>query len=574
MTELVLLVPLAAAAAAAMLAGYAWARRGRHRAHGAVAQLACAVLVWAACEVLWNATRDPDTALVLVRLAAFGWVPVGPLLLRIFLATGPPSPWERAFGPLLGVALAFAVLDVATPWLHPAVEPAPWGWVYHTGPLFPVCLLFVLGCIGMGLVPAVRQLRQRGSPAERRQLGLYLAGWLVPTGVGTLTDGVLPMLGIAAPPLGTASFVVTAGLVVWTAQRFGHSLLAPHAFTEEILDTLRDGVVLLHPDGRVRHANATFASLTAEPPEALCDRPVGTWLTGFSPPPAPERRDRETEVVSADGARIPVTVTSRVLRDREAHPLGLVLGIRDLREVVGLRRRVVTSGRLAAVGGLAAGIAHEINNPLAYLRANLGGVRTLLEELADKPDLAPAPEALEDGRERIEESIEGADRIAAVVRDLRTLSGPSDRTRELVDVNALLAAALRVLQPHLRFGARVEQRLADVPRVAGSSAELQHVFLAVLLNAGRALGEDGTVEIVSTAEDDQVVVQIRDDGCGIPPELQERVFDPFFTVGDSAEGGGLGLAVAWQVVRQHGGRIGLESAPGRGTCVAIRLPAA
>jgi len=159
LAHLMLLVPIGAAVAAAMLAGYAWARRSRHHAHASVAELACAVLVWAVCEALWSTAQDPETALRWVRLSAFGWVPMGPLLLRAFLGIGPPSRLARALPALFAVSAVFIALDVATPWLHPAVERAPWGWTYRVGPLFPAALVFVLGCIGLGLAHALTSPR-------------------------------------------------------------------------------------------------------------------------------------------------------------------------------------------------------------------------------------------------------------------------------------------------------------------------------------------------------------------------------------------------------------------------------
>lgn len=379
-------------------------------------------------------------------------------------------------------------------------------------------------------------------------------------------------LGIA---LGVTAGLAVAGSVgVWTLRRLRDPLGAPGSLPGALLDGLRNGVVLLGPEGRVRRANRAFAALVREPPERLPGRPVDAWLPGLDLRGAEAAHEREVDLAGAEGARIPVSVTAAWLRDRRDRPRGVLLEVRDLREVVALRRRVVTSGRLAAVGELATGIAHEINDPLAYLRSNLGVLRNALEDLAEKSEGPEDRERLGEGRELVEESLEGTDRIARVVRDLRTLAGPSSHARELVDVNALLEAAIRMLQPHLRFGARVERRLSDVPLVAGSPAELQHVFLAVLLNAGRTLGPQGAVEITTRTDRDAVVIGIEDDGCGMPAELQERAFDPFFRVSESGEASGLDLAVAWEVVRRHDGQIALDAAPGRGTRIRIRLPAA
>jgi signal transduction histidine kinase len=255
-----------------------------------------------------------------------------------------------------------------------------------------------------------------------------------------------------------------------------------------------------------------------------------------------------------------------------------VLVVRDLREVVGLRNRLVTSARLAAVGQLAAGIAHEINNPLAYIGANLRLLRERWTQLADawrgegeKPDLE---ELFGEGLAMLDESLEGVDRTAAIVRDVRVFSHGGSESRERLDPNQVVERALRVAEPHLRRRAAVERELADVPQVAGSRRALEQVVLNLVINAAQSMRGRGLIRIATRRRGDEVEIAVADDGCGIAPDVIERIFDPFFTTKPVGEGTGLGLSISHEIVRRHGGRILVESEVGRGTEVRVRLPAA
>jgi signal transduction histidine kinase len=139
-----------------------------------------------------------------------------------------------------------------------------------------------------------------------------------------------------------------------------------------------------------------------------------------------------------------------------------------------------------------------------------------------------------------------------------------------VDLNALLDATLRVAS--LRYRGRIETLYTAVPMVSASSQELKQVFLNLLLNAAHAIDENGLIRVATLQVGGDVVVTIQDDGCGMTPELLERIFDPFFTSKAVGEGTGLGLAICHQIVRRHGGDIQVESEPGRGTIMRVRLP--
>ncbi|HME68765.1 MAG TPA: ATP-binding protein, partial [Myxococcota bacterium] len=254
------------------------------------------------------------------------------------------------------------------------------------------------------------------------------------------------------------------------------------------------------------------------------------------------------------------------------------LVVRDLREVAGLRSRLVTSGRLAAVGELAAGIAHEINNPIAFIHANLNQLQrhwkvvgaALHAACADRESAA----ILSEGEELVSESLEGIDRIAAIVRDIRGFSHAGRAQRSVADPRPLVESALRMAAPQLGLRVRVEKELSPVPGIHCAPQEIQQVLINLVLNACQAIEGEGTIRVVVRGEGNQVVLCVEDDGCGIPAEVIDRIFDPFFTTKSVGEGTGLGLAISYEIVRRHGGEIEVESTPGRGSVFRVRLPAA
>ena len=285
---------------------------------------------------------------------------------------------------------------------------------------------------------------------------------------------------------------------------------------------------------------------------------------------------REVRMIRRDGSPFVLEVEGIVL-DFDGKPSTVVIG-RDVTERREMFEKMALADRMLTVGTLAAGVAHEINNPLAYTAANL---EVLASELACM--LAGVPTRLPPGNlaPLVADAREGVARVSAIVRDLRSLARPEDDTRRPVDVVPVLASSIKMAHNEIRHRARVvETYVPRVPAVLAHASRLGQVFLNLLLNAAQAIPEgradDNEIRVRAAAAADgrHVRIEIEDTGIGIPASLQRRIFDPFFTTKAPGVGMGLGLAISHQIVRAMDGEITVESQPGSGTTFRVTLPIA
>ena len=373
------------------------------------------------------------------------------------------------------------------------------------------------------------------------------------------------------------SFLALGLIAVWSVHRYGNFLLSPGNFAEEILGTLPDGVLLVRADRSIRVANPALAQLSGYAERDLPGMPWTDLLTPGIAHETPGARSGEYELCCASGERVPVAVMSSDLCDRQGNAIGMVLVVRDLRELKDLRAQVILSARLAAMGELAAGIAHEINNPIAFVRSNLSQLqahwKTFCADLEDRIRELELSGIADEGDELIGESIEGVDRAAEIVRGIRGFSHAGSVDRDAANLNQLIEDVLYLATSQMQSSVTIERCYVELPPVQCVQQELKQAFLNLIVNAGHAAEDGGTVRIATAVESDWVVVRIEDDGEGIPPELIDRIFDPFFTTKTVGEGTGLGLGIAYQIVKSHGGEITVDSTPGEGACFHVRLPA-
>ena len=265
--------------------------------------------------------------------------------------------------------------------------------------------------------------------------------------------------------------------------------------------------------------------------------------------------------------------------------------------------QLVHSEKMASLGQLAAGIAHEINNPIGFIRSNIA---TLTEYVATFKNLFGAydrlaaairesdAEAAQEAFEEVErlrdkedlgfilgdvdlllsESLAGAERVKEIVQNLKSFARIDEAEIKEADVNEGLRATVRMLWNELKYKCTVNEQLRPVPPIRCFPSQLNQVFMNLLSNAGQAIDEQGEITIETGVDGDEIVVRVSDTGCGIPAENLPRLFNPFFTTKPVGKGTGRGLAISYGIIKKHRGRIDVESEVGRGTTFTVRLPVA
>ncbi|MFZ5773699.1 MAG: hybrid sensor histidine kinase/response regulator [Thermodesulfobacteriota bacterium] len=265
-----------------------------------------------------------------------------------------------------------------------------------------------------------------------------------------------------------------------------------------------------------------------------------------------------------------------------------------LKDLKASQDQLLHQEKLATIGHLAAGVAHEINNPTGYIGSNLGTLTKYMGRISEfiglldgfssalPPDKA-AELALarknfkldflvEDSRDILAECLEGVDRIKKIVEGLKTFSRKDQNTSCLASINDCLENALTVAWNELKYKATVEKDYGDIPLIRCYPNQLAQVFMNLLVNAAHAITGQGIIRIRTYAENDLISIAIADTGCGISPENQKKIFAPFFTTKEEGVGTGLGLSIVTEIVARHGGKITVASEVGKGTTFTISFP--
>lgn len=351
------------------------------------------------------------------------------------------------------------------------------------------------------------------------------------------------------------------------------------AYYEDLLSSLQDSVIILDPEGRIVLLNQAAEELTGFSGSQVAGRPVGDIF----PPPAPlaslvaktadqgrSHADFDATMTRADGTRLYVSAVASLVSNPRGESRGVVLVLRDLSRVRDLEEQVRRSERLAGLGVLAAGVAHEVRNPLV-------GVRAAAQLMEREPGF---PTHLQEFTGII---IRQVDRLNRIVDGLLAFAGGRPLRRRPCNVNQIVDEALRLEESALQAGGVGVVRKYDpeVPVVAGDPDRLLQVFLNLVRNGAEAMAGAGGELAVRTRFERlapqcggraAAVVEIGDRGPGIPPEVQQQLFNPFFTTKDG--GTGLGLPISMRIVEEHGGAVEVQSQMGQGTTFRVLLPLA
>lgn len=376
---------------------------------------------------------------------------------------------------------------------------------------------------------------------------------------------------------------------------------------EQTLDHLRDFVILTDAEHRVRRYNRLLSETTGRAINDLVGMDWRDLLSGagfhferFNGKSGELRHEITGRIydinvyeIIHDNVLEGHVVSMNDTTDLRTATQELEKAYAELREA---QLQIFQQEKMASIGQLAAGVAHEINNPMGFISSNLGTLNKYVDRLAEfisssdqvlaecseNPGVKSLKETrkklkidyiLDDARQLIIESQDGAGRVRRIVQDLKSFSRVDQAESALVNLNEALETTINIAWNEIKYVATLNRAFDDIPEILCFPQQLNQVFLNLLINAAHAMeGRQGAISIRTWSEGTDVLVSVTDTGCGIPEEIRQRIFEPFFTTKEVGKGTGLGLSISYDIVRKHGGEIHVESEIGCGTTFTVRLP--
>ena len=450
------------------------------------------------------------------------------------------------------------------------------------GPSFPWLILLPLfamlfagvraalmwGAIGIGAVVWMFVLYRQDVLVEQRLTeGEFVLVW-------TVSTSILIALVVLF-------FYLNHRLQSWLTEE----LEAKSVKLETIVDTAPNGMVTIDEKGIVRGANRAAQEMFERQESEL----IGAGISRFIPTLGDDVDAGELSVEASTSRALPSAGGHTGVRgDDEEFPIGVSIGrftgpptermvlvLRDDSEIREMRAKMMQMDRMSAVGTLATGVGHEINNPLSYIKGNLQYLHRQIRAVdADKHDLP-----CDDLVEAAEDSLHGLQRVANIVEDLRGFASRGDTEQlEAVDVHQVVESTLSIAKNKIRHRACLRRDFGEIPAVLANEESLGQVILNLVLNAAEAIpegdAEEHYIEIRTEIDDDNVAISVCDTGHGIAEDDRARIFDPFFTTRGPKEGTGLGLSISQKIINEMGGHISVESEVGEGSTFTVRLPVA
>jgi signal transduction histidine kinase len=564
---------------ASALGTFVMAKRSSRSVDVPLLALICGLLVWSGGAV-WRALPfDHEQMMAAHHLVFLGVNAVPPAWLLLALAATRVEFFHARPTRALWLCLPgllFYIAFVTNPAHHQFARIHFES--FERGPLFWAMIAWAFACSLAGTVLFLARARWLATRRKRPAALLLAAVGLVPQiAAATYLFHIVPWPMDPTP----ASLGISAAFLYPVIRRT-HTFQHLPLMRRDVIEHLPDAVLIADPGARIVDLNPAAAALLRDG-EALRDASLADVLADASPRHgrALVRLLLETGGASApdlelgDGRRF--RLQAAAVAGADGGPVGYFLVLHDRSEELRAERALRQAQKLDSIGMLAAGIAHEVNNPLAYVRANL----LHLVKAADvAARLAPADEGdaalIAELPVVLSETCDGIDRIAAIVSGMQRLSRRAEAVRERFDLAEVVDESIR-LAGFTQTRCRIERDLdTALPPVRGSRPELIQVLLNLLLNAKQAVAgrPDGTVRVRTRTGPDEALVDVEDNGPGIPDALAERIFDPFFTTKGPDQGTGLGLSIAYDLVRDHGGSLELARSPLGGARFTLRLPAA
>ena len=384
---------------------------------------------------------------------------------------------------------------------------------------------------------------------------------------------------------------------------------------EGTIDRVDDMLFLADPGRRIRRCNRTFREFIGRSYAEILGQPFDRLLAeaGVDVEPSFERpvecfHERTGkwfvvsrypfEEVSGGGSQATIVAIHDSTELKKAAEELTRKNLRLNEALAALKRsqaKVLHQEKMASIGQLAAGVAHEINNPIGFINSNLSTLGKYLSRLSGFLAVqseciaagAPPEQAesvrrqqatlkidyiVKDLEDLVRESLEGAERVRSIVADLKSFSRVDESEFKQADLNECLRSTINIVWNEIKYKATLKKELGEIPRTRCYPQQMNQIFMNLLVNAGHAIEQQGVITVRSWEEDGYVCVSVADTGEGIPEANLNRIFEPFFTTKEVGKGTGLGLSITYDIVKKHNGEITVRSEPGKGTVFTVRIP--
>ncbi|HEX3043520.1 MAG TPA: ATP-binding protein [Bacillota bacterium] len=576
------------------------------------AALAFSYAIWNFAYVFFQTAASKPDAMFWENIASIGWCSFPALsiwlTLIIILKKSLLKKWYLY--PLLLFCPAFFVYQQWTgaliydlvkrpQWWSIVWSNSIWPWLYFAyNYFFMTIALFV----GTKFVKKTRLIA-----AQKRGARLVRLVTIITLILGTITDVSLPLLNIyLIPPISSIILVILVGGMAYAISKYQFLTLTPAYAASDILGAMSDSLILIGPDGKIIEVNTSALNLLGYSREELIRQPVEILFSSHD-------ASFFTEIVShfqskegafkdhrmfyrpKSGILIPVSFSGSVLRDPDRNLIGVIAVARDLRELLRLQAnqrdyivekaraealeerarelqaaydklktiqaQLIQSEKMAAVGQLAGGMAHEINNPLGVI---LGFAQSITKRIPEADPLYRPLKSIE--REAV--------RCKKLVGDLLTFSRAGKTQAEIIDINATIDETLSLIEAQTKVKdiEIIKDYTTAMPQITANKNQMQQVIMNLCNNAIDAMPNGGCLTICTRNNETQIQITISDTGHGMTEDVKNHLFEPFFTTKEIGKGTGLGLSLCYEIIRNHHGIIEVESEVGKGSAFKLKLP--
>lgn len=386
-------------------------------------------------------------------------------------------------------------------------------------------------------------------------------------------------------------------------------LRSSEEYARSFLESSQDCVAHLASDGTFLSMNeagsrmlgmASPAAIIGQGFDAICLSSRETCTLAVAEAVSGGQPRFEQQVMGPEGRERWLDMHLTPIKDIDGSVRSILLVGRDITDLKMLQSQLLQQEKMSSIGQLAAGVAHEINNPMGFVMSNLNTLRKyvdrfqkyiavhdeVLQAVFADPSCAGERAAqlrveraalkidyvLKDSVSLIDESLDGSDRVKRIVQDLKGFSRVDEAEDKLADINAGLESTINIVWNEIKYKATVFKEYGDIPQTRCNLGQLNQVFMNILINAAQAIPESGEIRVRTWTDQERIFVAVSDSGTGIPPEKLGNIFMPFFTTKDVGKGTGLGLSIAYDIVKKHGGNISVQSEIGKGTTFTITIP--